>query len=355
MNNLRIGIVGVGWIAATHVPVLDAAEGAELVAACDSDLARAHAIAGPSGARAYGNWEDMLEREALDAVWVCTPPLFHREPAVAALERGIHVYLEKPIARTLADAEAIVAAAARSDAICAVGYQWRATELLDRVRETAQPQTIGLLVSRNYGPVVGRAWFISREESGGQILERASHHIDLQRAIAGEIAAVEALSGSVKLAQVPGSGGDIEDALTLVLHFRSGAVGSVSVAWTPDGHPSLHTLDVISSDASMWLNLGPETFHLGGFARGRELSARYGDPMQRSITRFLELARARDKSHVFCTPQDALGTLAVGICCERALVDGGTVAVPPVTERTSSQAVFAPGASSDDSDGTLQP
>jgi predicted dehydrogenase len=65
----------------------------------------------------------MLDRERLDAVWVCTPLLAHRDPALAALDTGVHVYLEKPIARTLRDGEAIVECARRSEAICAVGYE----------------------------------------------------------------------------------------------------------------------------------------------------------------------------------------------------------------------------------------
>ena len=74
---------------------------------------RAEAIAQPRGAHAYTRWEEMLERERLDLLWVCTPPLHHRAPVVAALADGVNVYLEKPIARTLEDAEAIVAAAVR--------------------------------------------------------------------------------------------------------------------------------------------------------------------------------------------------------------------------------------------------
>jgi predicted dehydrogenase len=95
---LRAGIIGLGWIARVHVPALDAAGDIELVAACDTDLERAEAIARPRGARAYASWEEMLDREELDALWVCTPPLSHRDPTLAALARGIHVYLEKPIA-----------------------------------------------------------------------------------------------------------------------------------------------------------------------------------------------------------------------------------------------------------------
>ena len=99
---LRIGLIGAGWIATDHVFVLRKL-GHDVVATCDIDLERAEKLA-PDGARAYRDWEKMLAGEELDAVWVATPPLLHRAPAVAAMERGLPVFLEKPIARTLDDA-----------------------------------------------------------------------------------------------------------------------------------------------------------------------------------------------------------------------------------------------------------
>jgi myo-inositol 2-dehydrogenase/D-chiro-inositol 1-dehydrogenase len=328
MESLRVGIVGGGWIAQRHAPALVAADGVELVAACDSDLARAQLVAGATAARAYERWEEMLEHESLDALWVCTPPLTHRDPAVAALEAGIHVYVEKPIARTLPDAEAIVASAARSRAVCAVGYQWHGTELLDAIREATSGQTVGMLVGRNYGPVAARPWFTDRGQGGGQILERGSHHIDLQRAIAGEIASVEAVGGKVRLARTLAPQGDIEDVAALAFQFHSGALGSVNIAWTRDGQPELYAVDVIASNATLALELGPETFRLSGVTDGRELDVEASDPFGRSIDRFLEAVRDGDRSRVFCTPDDALRTLVVGLACERALTDGGAVLVP---------------------------
>ncbi len=332
MSSLRVAIIGGGWIASRHAPVLDAAAGVELVAVCDRDLPRAEALASPRGAHAYERWEQMLERESLDVVWVCTPPLAHREPAVTALEAGIHVYLEKPIARTLADAEAIVASAARSDAICAVGYQWHASELVDAVREATAGQTIGMLVGRNYGPVAARPWFMDPGQGGGQILERGSHHIDLQRTIAGEIETVAAVSGPVRLAQAadrPGADApaSIEDVAALIFHFRRGALGSVHMAWTRDRQPELYAVDVIASDATLALELGPENFRLTGVSAGRKLKLESDDPLGRSIGRFLEVVRSGDRSRLFCTPADALRTLIVVLACERALGVGGNVIV----------------------------
>jgi myo-inositol 2-dehydrogenase / D-chiro-inositol 1-dehydrogenase len=325
---LRAGMIGGGWITRVHAPAIDAAEGVDLVAACDIDLGRAEAVAGPRGGRAYTNWDEMYEREELDVVWVCTPPLHHRAPTVAALAAGIDVYLEKPIARTLADAEAIVAAAAAAgDAVCAVGYQWHATELLEDARRALAGQRVGMLVGRNFGPVSGRPWFVDRAQGGGQLLERGSHHIDLQRAIAGDIAAVQTTAGSVRLAQADGPRGTIDDAITLLLHFANGALGCVHTVWSRDDQPELYASDILATDATIALELGPTRFRISGRSAGRDVAAEYGEPMHRSIAGFLDAARAGDPSAVFCPPADALQTLRVAHACERALVTGTVVSV----------------------------
>jgi predicted dehydrogenase len=323
---LRVGIVGGGWIARVHVPAIDAAVGLELVAACDTEIERAQAIAAPRGATAYARFEEMLEREQLDALWVCTPPLFHRAPVEAALAGGVHVYLEKPIARTLEDADAIVAAAASSTAICAVGYQYHASELLDDARALLEEQQIGLMISRNLGPVAGRPWFMDRAQGGGQILERASHHIDLQQSLAGTIAAVQACAGSVNLSGTDTPSG-IEDAISLILHFETGALGSVHSAWTRPGQPELYAVDVVASDATLALQLGPEEFRLTGRSGGREVAFERGEPMDRSIARFVAALSQHDQSVVACHPEEARDTLAVALACERALASGERVAV----------------------------
>jgi predicted dehydrogenase len=326
LDLLRAGIVGLGWIARIHVPALDALEGVEVVAVCDVDLERAEAIARPRGNRAYESWEKMLDREELDVVWVCTPPLHHRGPVLAALERGLHVYLEKPIARTLDDAHSIVVAAAQAKAVCAVGYQWHASELIDETRAALADQQVALLVGRNYGPVAARPWFKDPALGGGQILERGSHHIDLQRAIAGEISAVQAVAARERLAQ-KGDENAIDDVIGLLFHFDSGALGSVYSAWSRQGQPELYAMDILASDTTLTLELGPDEYSIQGVSRGGTLSGKFAEPMTRSVSLFLAAARAADPKLVVCPPADAAKTLAVALACERALAEGGKVAV----------------------------
>ncbi len=326
MPPLRAAVVGAGWIANDHVSVLRQLGEAEIAAVCDVDPERAARLA-PPGATTYDDWADLLEREELDAVWVCTPPLHHRAPAVAALERGLHVYLEKPIARSLDDAAAIVDAARRAGAVCAVGYQWHATEALDALGEALEGQEIALLVGRSLGPTNARPWFLDRTQGGGNILERGSHQIDLLRAVAGHVVSVQAAASQVALAQGEEERGDIEDAASLALHFEGGALGTILVAWTRAGLPGLYTLDVLASDATLHLTLDPE-FTLRGTSGGRSVAAETRQhPFERSIARFIEAVRAGDPELVFCTPADAAATLAVAEACEQALVSGETVVV----------------------------
>ncbi len=308
---LRIGLIGAGWIATDHVFVLRKL-GHDVVATCDIDLERAQKLA-PDGARAYTDWEKMLAGEELDAVWVATPPLLHRAPAVAAMERGLPVFLEKPIARTLDDARAIAETAERTGVVCAIGYQWHATEALEWLLEALGAQQVAYLWGVSTGPTAARPWFLDRAGGGGNLLERGSHQLDLQRAVAGEVASVQVAASAVHLAQSEvDEPGDIEDAATMTLRFESGAVGTVLLAWTAQGQPGAYSLDVLAPAATLRIKLDP-AFTLSGQVGDEHVKRTMTvHPFERSVARFVEAVRAGDPGRVFCAPRDALGTLADG-------------------------------------------
>jgi myo-inositol 2-dehydrogenase/D-chiro-inositol 1-dehydrogenase len=326
MERVRVGLVGAGRIAANHLAELALRDDVVVVACCDVDRARAAALA-PPGATVYERADELLDRERPDAVWVCTPPLAHHEPTVAALTRGVHVYLEKPIARRSADADAIVRAAKSSDAVCAIGYQWRALEVLHDLREALEGQELAVLVSRNFGAAERRPWFLDRAQGGGNLLERASHQIDLVHALGVEVEHVQAAASSILLGQAEGEPGDIDDAAVLVLHLANGGVATLVAAWTRAGLPGIYTLDILAEEATLTLTLDPE-FSLHGRSGGRTVDARESThPFQRSIARFLDAVHERNPARVFCTPAEAARTLAVAEACEQALSTGAPVAL----------------------------
>ena len=323
---LQLGMIGAGWIAREHVASISALDDAELAAVADIDAGRAAELAAAAGARAYGDWAEMLDAESLDAVVVCTPPLHHREPCLAAIERGLGVYLEKPVARTTEDARAIAAAAAGS--VVAVGYQYRAIDFLPDLQSAAGDDPPGLLASYSVGSTAGRPWFVNQAEGGGQVLERASHHIDLQCAIAGEVEWVQAAGARVDLAGADRpQGSDIDDVISLSLGFRSGALGTVLCAWTSPELPSAYTLDIVSAHSSVHVELDPG-FTVRGTRRCAEVSLGLSmAPIQRGMERFLEAVRAGDPALVACPVAAAAESLEIALACERALADGGRVAV----------------------------
>jgi myo-inositol 2-dehydrogenase / D-chiro-inositol 1-dehydrogenase len=343
MDGMPVGIIGAGWIAREHRRALESLDGVSIAAVCDIERERAEDLASGTGARIYLDWRDMLDREALAAVVVCVPPLSHREPAVEALTRGLPVYLEKPIARTLEDAAVIVEAAARTGTVCAVGYQWHALDVLDELRYLLEGEEIGLLVGTSIGPTQSRPWFLDRRAGGGNLLERGSHHLDLARAVGGDVVSVQAGAGRVRLArsarpggQPPGSprsageDGDIDDAVTMVLELASGALATVVVAWTRPGQPGTYALDVVASDSTLRLNLDPD-FTLAGMIHDRPVTRQAAaPPLEQSLRRFFGAVAHGDPSAVACAPPDAAATLAVAVAAERALETGQATTVETV-------------------------
>jgi myo-inositol 2-dehydrogenase/D-chiro-inositol 1-dehydrogenase len=334
-SDLRVGFVGFGAAAEHHARVLIGQPGVQIAAVCDLDAHRAAQVAAAIRARGFADWREMLDAGTLDALFVCTPPAQHAAPAIAALERGVPVYLEKPLARALADGEAITSAWSRSGAVCAVGYQWRSLDVLDDLRSLLGGRQPGLLVSRSFGPTEGErrdleqgtAWFADPSASGGLLFELASHDIDLQIALAGPVQSVQATASSGLLALAGRAASALDDAVAVLLHFAGGGIGTAHVAWSTEQRPPLYALDVQAADVALQLALDP-VFELRGRAGGQAIALTGAvHPRVSSVTRFLDAVRSGDPSAVPCSPGDALATLATLLACERAIATGERVAV----------------------------
>ena len=180
MSKLRVGFIGAGRIADLHALGYDGNADAALYAVCDADGEWAARRAQEWGAEhSYTDYRELLADQDLDAVEVLTPHRLHAEMSVAALAAGKHVSLQKPMALTLAEADAIVGAAARSDRVFRVFENFRyyppyvrAKELLD-AGEIGEPVSMRVKViggNPRYGwrvPARSWAWRLSEAESGG--------------------------------------------------------------------------------------------------------------------------------------------------------------------------------------------
>ena len=146
-SKLRIGVIGIGWYAGTAlIPKLRATGRAEIIAISRRNADRlAQAKQELGVAEAYTDWHEMLEKSELDAVVVSTPPNLHAEPTLAALERGLHVFVEKPLALTRADVERMMTASAKTDRIVMVGYNARYMGSWRTIKRLLDEDAIGTL------------------------------------------------------------------------------------------------------------------------------------------------------------------------------------------------------------------
>jgi predicted dehydrogenase len=225
---IRVGFVGTGNITRRHFGALaQLRDRAEVVAVCDVVDERAQAAAAPLGAKAYLSSYEMLSREKLDALYVCLPPDAHVDQELAAAERGIHLFIEKPLSLDLRKADAIGRAIAANGVVSAVGYHWRYFSQTVELRRRLTAERIGLALGYFLNILPGSPWWRIGARSGGQVVEQAIHIFDTSRYLLGEVEQVWAQYARRANQDEPGF--DQDDVYTINLRFRSGVIGSYAV------------------------------------------------------------------------------------------------------------------------------
>ena len=254
MDEVRIGFIGCGGNARGHMNRLLDIDAARLVAVCDVDEARAGEAATRTGAEGYGNFREMLERDDLDAAYLSVPVHAHGEIELAVVERGLPFFVEKPVARHLDIALAIEEAATEAELLTCVGYQLRYCGSVNLARDTLDGEIISLAAGK-YWSGSGRSdttgWVTQLEKSGGQLLEQATHTIDMMRYLVGEVVEVSARHANQQLSQI-----DCPDVHCVTLEFENGALGTVTTTWAYDTLDWSHTnvLDILYGSCLMTWN-----------------------------------------------------------------------------------------------------
>lgn len=225
---VRIGIVGTGAIAEVHMQRLSTLEEAQMVAFCDLVKEKAQAAANRYGGSAYTDGEQMLEEEHLDALYVCLPPYAHGPVELSAVEKGVHLFIEKPVAISLETAKEIEAAAKKKGIITSVAYHFRYMETTEMAQALLKDRPVGMALGYWIGGLPATGWWRVRDRSGGQYVEQATHIFDLARLLVGEVKRVYGAAGLRVLGDVASL--DVDDVGTCVLEFKNGAVGSVSTS-----------------------------------------------------------------------------------------------------------------------------
>lgn len=320
---LHIGFIGTGGIAGTHLKVLSQmAEEVRLVAFCDTDSSRAEAAAQTYGGKAYTDYEQMLDGEKLDAVYICVPPHAHvgQEEMLAA--RGIPFFVEKPIANNLEKARAIADAIDRAHLITSVGYHFRYMTYTDLARERLEGQTIGMALGYWMGGMPGVYWWRRKEMSGGQMVEQTTHIVDLARYLCGEIDEVYAAMSTRALGHVENF--DVSDVGTMTVKFEGGAVGTISNTCLLKGFGYTVGLHVVTPHFIVEVDSG----QFRAIQAGREEIVRGGNnPYLEEDQAFVRAIQTGDPSHIRSPYADAVKTLAVTLAANRSAETGEPVAV----------------------------
>ncbi|SFT33651.1 Predicted dehydrogenase [Geodermatophilus amargosae] len=218
---LRVGLVGAGGVGARHGRTLSALDGVMLVGVADAVPPAAAALA--SELRVPALDIDALLGSGLDAVWLCVPPFAHGELELAVVRAGLPLFVEKPLGTDLAVAEEVAAAVAAAGVPTATGYHWRHLDTVAAARAVCAAAPPRLLAATWLDKVPPPAWWSRADRSGGQVVEQATHVLDLARVLAGEVTEVRALT-----APSSAEGRDVDDATVALLRFGSGAVGTLA-------------------------------------------------------------------------------------------------------------------------------
>jgi len=227
---VNIALVGSGHIAKLHAETLRSIEGARIVSVYDVDFHRAAALAGAVGAHAYTDLDACMKQA--DLVYILTPPSFHRDIAVAAMEDGKHVMIEKPISISLRDAEDICETAARLNRKAMVGFNMRfrygyglLKSMIDGGR-LGEPMTYW---SHRMGYVGGDGtWRTNASLMSGFTIESISHDIDMFRWLSGsEVDRVYGHTANSR-ADLPG----YDDNCAALLRLANGQTASIQASWS---------------------------------------------------------------------------------------------------------------------------
>jgi len=224
---VKIGFVGVGKIAWRHIEKLKEIEDAILVSFYDKEKEKAWQAAKTCSARSYSSYREMLDKERLDAIYICLPPFAHNNQEILAAQRGINLFIEKPVALSLERANQINQTISKNGIICSVGYLYRYADIVNKAKDLLKKERIALFSGYYFCPPPNLPWWKNKELSGGQVVEQVTHIFDLARYVVGE---VESIQGrGIKGLSDPNFTG--EDASSFLLQFKNGAIGSISCSY----------------------------------------------------------------------------------------------------------------------------
>jgi predicted dehydrogenase len=230
-KTIRVGVAGAGFIGAVHARAYRQVPGVELVGVADSIGEKAAALAKETGCKAFHDYDALL-KAGIDVISICLPPQPHLAAAEAAARAGVHILMEKPIARTVAEADQMIAACRAAGVYLMTGFthhfypEMREARRLVREGAIGQPLTALDAMSITYSFVL--PWYRDRDIAGGGVFMcNAVHGFDRVGWVLGQC--ITAVAAQVQ----PTTGNQGEDYGSALARFDGGAQGTFFQHWGP--------------------------------------------------------------------------------------------------------------------------
>ncbi len=301
---LKAAVIGVGMMGRNHARVYAQMDGSRLVAAADPEAAALEPIARTYQVPVYTDYQRMLDEQKPDLVSVAVPTRLHGQVSTAAMTRGVHVFLEKPISANLEDGQKIVECAQRSGVKLGVGHIERFNPAVIELKKHLDAGQLGRIFqihARRVGP------FPPRVEDVGVVVDLATHELNL----------LEYLTGSQVESVYAETEREIhathEDLLTGILKFRDGTIGILDVNWlTPTkirelsliGEKGMFCVNYLTQDLDFYENDFRnghwEDLAIMGVSEGRKIryNIRRKEPLLAELEQFVEAIAQDQAPHI---------------------------------------------------------
>ena len=300
---LKVGVVGVGVMGSNHARVLSEMAGIQLVGVVDPDRKQREFVARTLGCAEIDDL-DALIRAGVDAVTIAAPTHLHHDLALQCIANGIHVMVEKPIAPTVEEGRAIVAAARRAGVTLTVGHVERFNPAVQSIKRAIKDQDILSIAITRVGP------FPPRMSNVGVVIDLAVHDIDLIRWFTdSEIVEIQP--------QLSSAVAEREDIALLQFRTASGVLAHINTNWlTPFKARTIHVAtrdkyligDLLTLQVTECFGFQPD----GSYSM-RHLSVGYAEPLRAELLAFVNAIRSGRTSAV--TGEEAVASLEVAIRC----------------------------------------
>lgn len=306
---MRLAMIGTGGIAARHLHAITAMgdPSIQIVAHVSRKEASARDAAERWGGLPFTSVPAMLAQVKPDAAFICTIPSDHGATELALINAGVPFFVEKPLDTNGSVAPKIARALARRKLFAAVGYHWRAMDTIAELRTVLAAKPPRMVLASWHDSTPPPAWWCNQAQSGGQMVEQATHLFDIARTLVGEATVLSADASRIHRERYADA--NVADVSAALVRYKTGATGVFTTTCLLNHGASIQ-VQFVCDGMLITLNQSGVTYDDGREARFVPCR---NDPVLDEDRAFIEAVRTGEASGLYCTYADALATHA--LCC----------------------------------------